>query len=130
MRVEGLVWTCEVCEKPISNGAGYLTVHHGELHAYDRAAAAWEEEHQGWIHSGEVFVSYPHAVRWQVVHAHCDPQPNSADDYWIAVERIRTPEQVIRWASHLLEKGWIRNTDWGDVLRGVAGQLREREGEL
>ena len=46
---------------------------------------------------------HPAPVRWRVLHDSCDPEPESSD-YWIAVERIRTAGDVIRWTSHLLGK--------------------------
>jgi hypothetical protein len=39
--------------------------------------------------------------------------------YWIDVERIGTLRQVIHWASHLSDKGWITATDWADLLRRI-----------
>jgi hypothetical protein len=58
-----------------------------------------------------------------VLHRGCDPNPDG-EEYWIAVERIRTATDVIWWSAHLLGKNWIEHTNWGDVLRGIARRLR------
>ena len=51
------------------------------------------------------------------LHQACDPRPDVW--YWIDVERIGTLRQVIHWASHLSDKGWITATDWADLLRRI-----------
>ena len=68
------------------------------------------------------FLTHPSPVRWNVLHRRCDPKLN-AGAYHFGVERIRTAADVIRWASHLLEKGWIRSTNWSDLLRSLAEEV-------
>jgi hypothetical protein len=124
-----IVWRCDVCGEPVADGAGYLTMHYGELHERDRAVKAWEEriasKYPGprRAYPMSELVDYPERVRWHVLHSACDPRPDSGDDYWIGIERIRSASDVIRWSSHLLEKRWIQETSWNDLLRDVAGQL-------
>jgi len=39
---------------------------------------------------------------------------------WIAIERVRTPAQLLHWTAHLMGKQWIGCTDWPHVLRTAA----------
>ena len=66
--------------------------------------------------AGEL-MALPESVPWLPLHQACDPRPDVW--YWIDVERIGTLRQVIHWASHLSDKGWITATDWADLLRRI-----------
>ncbi len=120
---EPLAWDCEVCAEPIADSAGHVCVSYRELHERTRLAREWDEQHAGTfaVSIGE-FLTYPATVSWRVLHARCDPEPDS-DDYWIGVERIRTPGDVISWTAHLLGKRWLQVTNWDDLLRTVATRL-------
>jgi hypothetical protein len=120
-----IVWRCGVCRRLIDDGAGYVTVGYTELRAHASGAAEWEVEHPGPCVTAGAFLDYPALVEWQVLHRRCDPNVEG-DDYWIDVERLRTPAQLLRWAAHLSEKEWLDRTTWPDVLRAVAKQLEER----
>jgi hypothetical protein len=129
-----IVWNCEQCREPIEDDEGYVTIHYGELGEYKRAVKAWEAEHAktsaGFtLYDGAALLAHPEPPRWQVLHCECDPQPDSGDDYWIGVERIRTPAQAIHWTAHLLGKTWLPDTNWRAVLHTVARQL-DPEGRL
>lgn len=60
---------------------------------------------------------YPHCAPWLAWHGNCDPAPRSSSWYFIEVERIRTTADLLWWTAHLLEKGWIQSTNWGDIIR-------------
>jgi hypothetical protein len=123
-----VTWTCEVCGQPIADGEGYVAMSYAELHEYKPALKAWEERiaeaYPGpWrAYPFSELHDHPSPVRWHVLHGRCDPRPEG-DDYWIGTERIRTAADVISWSAHLLEKNWIQDTTWSDVLREVEGQL-------
>jgi hypothetical protein len=118
-----LAWRCDVCEGPVHDRDGYVCVDYADLREYERQARAWDEAHvDAFFVPVSEYDTYPTLVRWHVLHGRCDPRPDSAD-YWIGVERIRTPDQVIAWSAHLLGKRWIQTTTWPDVLRSVASQL-------
>ena len=123
-------WTCEVCDQPIADDAGYVTASYSAINAYRDAERAWEEEHPKTGRFRIVpltdYVSYPSRVRWSVLHQGCDPNPDSTD-YWIGVERIRTAADVLGWSAHLLEKKWLSITTWSDVLYGIKKQLDAKE---
>jgi hypothetical protein len=128
-----IVWTCEACGQPIADGEGYVTVDYADIHAYEAAMRAWEDrvrakmpaewrERGGLMFTGADLLDHPETVRWRMLHAACDPRPDSSD-YCIAIERIRTTAEAFEWAAHMLEKGWLVHTNWADILRGVASQL-------
>lgn len=127
-RFDTLVWPCDICSAPIDDNDGYLTMSYAELHNYraavkahdDRMAAAHPEWENGWrIYSlGELY-DWPPRVAWQAFHGACDPDPESSD-YWIGVERLRTPRALIGWCAHLGEKKWLVDTNWRQILHRFA----------
>lgn len=62
------------------------------------------------------FLSMPSRVAWQVVHATCDPHPES-DGYWIPVERVDSVAAVLDWTLHLHGKGFLDSTNWDSLVR-------------
>jgi hypothetical protein len=121
-------WRCDVCGGSVGDGDGWLSVLYADIHAYEQAEAAWEEAH---IQPGDGLTFYsledlwthPRPAPWSILHKGCDPDPH-ASSYWIGIERIRTPIQVIDWSSHLLGKVWLTSTTWRSVLRTALGQRR------
>lgn len=112
-----LVWRCDLCDMPIEDGDGYATVSYAELRAHDRDEAAWERRHDGKVvFTLAEFLEGPDPVYWQVLHRECDPSPDSSG-YWIAVERMRSSEQLLDWCAHLLDKSWIQQTTWPELIR-------------
>jgi hypothetical protein len=118
-----LVWRCDVCRRPIADGAGYVCVNRDAIRAYNARAEAWEAEHvvDGFYTAGALF-DHPELVPWKRLHTRCDPDVD-ADDYFIVVSQLRSPAAVLRWCAHLGEKEWLDRTTWSDVLRDVAAQL-------
>ena len=124
-------WVCDICERPIDDGDGYVTVNYADLHSYRKSEKAWNERmaaaYPKW-NSGFVAYplteldDYPDRVPWHVWHRACDPDVKS-DDYWIAVERIRAPWHGLTWSAHLLGKKWIVDTAWPSVLRRASKSL-------
>jgi hypothetical protein len=127
-----LVWTCDVCEKPIDDGDGYLGVDHAAVSEHESAVWAWEkrvrEKSTGplFIYCAGELRDYPKPAAWRALHRRCDPEPD-APAYFFGIERIRRAAHVIWWAAHLLEKNWITSTNWNDVLRACAKQFEELE---
>lgn len=123
---DGLVWRCEVCRNPIADEEGYITISYADLDDHRLAtekANAWkaaEIERTGSTWIATPITLYPDYVRWRILHGTCDPQPQSSD-YWIGVERVRTPRALLGWTAHLLEKGWLRHTSWAYILRSQVG---------
>ena len=72
------------------------------------------------IADGDGWVTVPHdSAAWGIYHRGCDPDP--VGGYWIAVERLRTPERLVEFDRHLQEKRWIHDTDWHAIF-GIAYQ--------
>lgn len=121
-----LTWQCEVCDQTIACGAGYIACHTSE--ALDRLSRwkEFSEDHRdrktGWTAYCLADAPMIPSARWHVLHRICDPQPESWDDYWIAVERAQTVEQLLSWTIHLAEKSWYSHTNWDDLIRKVAGK--------
>lgn len=121
-----LIWNCDVCASPISDGYGYVTL--DERKAWDvmrwYAADDFKRRQKGGLQviTGTELMEMPDLVPWTSVHYKCDPSPES-DDYWIDVARIRTPANVMRWTAHLSSKNWWRFTHWDDLLYRIAHQL-------
>lgn len=129
-----IAWTCDECGKPIRDGAGYITVDHSEIAKHRNGERSWEaalerrrvEQGNTWVAVNLAELPDNPRAAWKVLHGTCDPNPDSSD-YWIGVERLRTPGDVIGLSAHLFEKNWIQATTWASLLRGVAAQLRSAE---
>lgn len=112
-------WTCDQCQQPIADGAGIFWIS-------ITTADAFEAHMEGLRGRGETTVadplSGPSPAAWRWMHVRCcreDPQSTALDDrsYQIAVEELRTPQQLLWWAGHLIEKTWVRSTNLADLLQ-------------
>lgn len=139
-----LVLICDTCHKAIANGEGNLWIDDNDVRHAQRLHAAWDRAHTqydgdiaaGIAATGADLLDLVADVPWQAHHNACDPQPH-ANAYAIAAAEIRTWGQLLDWTAHLMEKPWLVDTDWGDLLRGVAGGTKRliavtasREGAL
>lgn len=118
--VDELVWICDVCDGEIPDRDGYVQVSYQEMHTYRDAKEAFDERttRNGMqVISGADWHDLPKPARWTAVHADCDPDPDDAC-YWYAVERIRTPRDLIAVTAHLMEKRWLGDTTWRSILFG------------
>jgi hypothetical protein len=124
MTVIELDFICDACSRPVADGQGSLYVNFGELGARRTAKAEWEASRDP---SGALdimgLLGLPGLATWHIHHDGC--RPEGADDYDIAVERIRTWRDLCRWTAHLMEKNWLVETDWR-VLLGNAANSRDR----
>jgi hypothetical protein len=102
-----LIWMCEACHRPIASGEGYVWVSWKEVHDAELAIKEWNATIDGPFLTAVDLHNIPHGARWHVHHAKCDPDPNSAD-YWSAVERLDTWEEIFDFLAHILEKDWVR----------------------
>jgi hypothetical protein len=60
-------------------------------------------------------MTYPAAVPWRIHHRRCDPSPG-IDGYWFHANRCGTERHLLAWTAHLLEKDWLKDTDWSVFL--------------
>ena len=75
----------------------------------------WDEKHPGDGWSLADYATRPGPARWKVWHSSCDPN-SEGDGYSIGIHRIQTPMDVVGWSAHLMEKTWLPDTDWKEVL--------------
>lgn len=101
-RDDSLIWACSKCRKPIADGDGHIIVSLTDIYAHQDPYGSFGE------------------AEWTALHSRCDPYPEWTD-YRIPIERIRTQAHALHWTAHLLEKKWIRDTNWASVVRLVAG---------
>lgn len=60
--------------------------------------------------------------RWEVHHEECDPAKDR-DDYWMAIERVRTPQTLLGWTLHFVEtKDFADTSNWTDFMRKIMSQ--------
>lgn len=115
-----LQWICDYCGEPVEDGKGYLTIPRdvGDMPARIKT---WEAEPPGMIVTGAELMTYPSMIKWDTLHSGCDLGGHGFYD--IEVERIRSSTQMLEWTAHLMEKRWLKYTDWTEVVRRVLLQL-------
>lgn len=125
MTAHELVAICDACTKPIADGEGVIWIDYGQIDQHEKAVRAWRQEQKEKTPPGLLVTStfsdimkYPPAVRWNVHHAACDPDPD-AGAYSIGVHQMRTWGDLVHWTAHLMEKSWLSNTDWRKLLDGA-----------
>jgi hypothetical protein len=115
-----LAWICEVCNIEIADGDGWLTCSDFEVADVERREREiYESREHSW--SPIPLSDFPDHAQWHKYHRLCDPDPNE-DSYWINVERIRTLPELLAWTGHLMQKRWIRVTNWSYLIEGIAHQ--------
>lgn len=104
-------WTCDVCGQPIRGATGYVTIGDRDGgHPVPRVPRKEPRPSPGLkslaerIALGELELRVN--VKFAVMHADCDPDPNS-NEYWFGVERARTQSEWLAWANHLGGKSWM-----------------------
>lgn len=121
-------WFCEVCERPVEDKSGYITINNDEVRQYEEQEQEREEEIRearktdplAGVLSGSDIMDLPSAPHWAVLHERCDPDTQS-NDYWIGIDRIRTEIQFLHWSAHLHGKGWHASTDWDQLIYKIIG---------
>jgi len=113
-----IIFTCEIYNKPINlyENEGQIYISRRELFEAQRISEELSKR-DGLISASEFEFAFAH---WHIIHYEC-----VIDDidsfYEIATFRIRSLRKLIGWTSHLMEKRWIDNTDWFELLREVIG---------
>jgi hypothetical protein len=124
MTVVELEYVCDGCMRPVADGDGALYLNFGELAESRRAKEQWDTSRDP---SGRLdivsLLLLPGLASWHIHHDAC--RPEGADGYDIAVERVRTWRDLVRWTAHLMEKNWLPHTNWRSLL-GNAADARDR----
>lgn len=117
---------CGACAEQIEGDSGWLVVDLDDVIERERVWRAFSAANPG-AHSVSQLLALPCRIEWKAWHRHCDPDIGS-NAYYIDSGSLTTWRQVANWTAHLMEKSWLPNTNWDDVLRGLAsgsGILRE-----
>lgn len=120
---------CQECGKPILDREGYLRVDDAAaLRGYLDQEERDREYEPGAPVDLDKLVSG--TVVWRALHAGCDAYANLG--YQIDINRLRTWPQLVDWTAHLMQKNWLRATDWHELLRQTAAgegtRLRRLDG--
>jgi len=118
-------WNCDVCGRAIEDDHGYLTVNEAQIKEAQREFAEWKNEHQTTVFSVNDLMDRPDFVKWQAVHASCDPRSDSGD-YSIDIDRVRTARHALGWTLHFHGKNWTGATDWDEFIKARAEATMDR----
>jgi hypothetical protein len=121
-----LVLRCDQCDKP-TGPAGFIVVVDAAA-ARDRGIALrnWEDRHRN--ETGAVIYHpldrtdpAPESVPWRVYHDDCAPADldEMIAEYRIDTDRCVTFPHLVAWTANLMEKKWLRHTNWHGFLRGA-----------
>ena len=113
---------CETCGQPITGSQGSIYIRIGDVGAHREAERQWREIHPvGTALDIAALALMPEDIRWRTGHDACRTD-NDQDCYDIDAARISTWPRVAWWTAHLLEKNWLQDSDWDDVLRELSGE--------
>lgn len=113
-----LEWKCCECREIVEGGDGHITVNHLEINQ----TREWRKARSEGFYSAIELFGGPGPARWKIYHMKCDPNPDTASEYWIGITAINTSQEFLDTTAHLLEKGWLQFTDWYRVVR-IASML-------
>jgi predicted GIY-YIG superfamily endonuclease len=116
-----LVWVCQECRQPISDGDGYIHVDRAAVQQAEAETAEWYKKYDTslGVNLGQL-LELPRSVPWEVHHRHCDPHPEREGDYWFDVARARTHASLLHWTAHLMSKRWLKFTAWDAFITTAA----------
>ena len=121
-----LVWNCSICNLPIADGAGYLTVELNEAKHVLQWRKEWDADLRSRDFAMKELGSCPEPTRWLALHAACDPV-SKPGPYDMPVERLRTPWDLLAMTERLMGNSWLEGTDWRRVLRKVSEDRTPRD---
>ncbi len=117
-----LTMHCDVCDEPVVGELGYITIDIEAVKEREREAVQRKIQNR----RGVVYPQIIHAAErrrprlapWRIYHRGCDPNPD-ANSYEFDVYRCCTERDLLGWTAHLLEKEWLKHTDWRIFIHGV-----------
>jgi hypothetical protein len=113
-----MVWDCDICQLPVQDGDGFLTVDRVAVHRIEVARmdvnGPRATNHPPWDTDADRF--WMTEAPWQVFHGGCDPTVNYLS-YWFDVAIIRTTAELLDWRRHLQRKRWFDVTNWDEFIR-------------
>lgn len=115
---EKLTHICDICEKPVTAGTGYIEVSYEDITRYREAMSIWKAQNPGPTFNGGAIFDLPEPAQWHTWHQSCDPKPDNELVYYMNVERVGTHVDLLHWTSHLTEsKRWLDETDWSEFIQ-------------
>lgn len=91
-------WTCTTCTHPIADDEGAISVPYSDLTDMPMFGPEWEPRHYLCRHPEEP----------------C---------YEIPVSDLRDDRGVLAWTAHLLNKVWLANSNWNDIIRSTVKEV-------
>ncbi len=111
-RINMIEWRCSICNRDIEDGEGSLFVNSKRAHD---ARQLRDDNHVGnWADE----LSSHSVVHWRTTHDECEHP--GLDDYWTAVEDLRTWTQLLTWVMRVRSKPWVEFTDLDDLVLAAA----------
>jgi hypothetical protein len=116
---------CDICNGLIADGEGSIWLRSADLVHAERVTTAREEGRHTKQRDGSAASpgAQPSGLRetaeWNVTHSVCDPGADAAI-YRFEVHQCRTWAGLVNWTAHLMEKSWLRHTDWIELLRSAS----------
>ena len=125
---------CSICDMPTTLDTAVAEVDHMAAREQYHQWKTWEYEQTTQLAEGHPEkisyadekrfdmtvnlneVPYQEPLPWEWNHRNCHRE-NVTDTYWIAANRINTPEKALGWTLHLNKKTWMDKTNWGDFVR-------------
>ena len=106
---------CDICGEEVTTSNGFIDIDKHEVENSESARHAWDQEHSGRLQSFAESISAPEPAKWQWGHLNCI----TGEMYQITADRFDTLGKALDWTLHLMEKGWLEETDWGAFVRRV-----------
>lgn len=107
-------WTCYSCEELIDDGDGLMHVYVDDYITFRE----WRDGQPEGGRSLSEILDTPEPPEWIAEHFDCAGEV--ADLYSIAIDRLRTPAQILAVTEHLMGKTWFPLTSWERVLLAAA----------
>lgn len=108
-------WDCHRCQLPIRDHDGYLYVAHVAA-----PTPIPPPRPRDCVPTLGELLHGPRLEPWRAAHVQCVP-PETVT-YTIAIERVRTPWQLLAWTAHIMAKPWAADgTDWLHLIETKAG---------
>ena len=122
-----ITWECDFCQEEILED-GWISVYSKDIREYQARKKAWDKRISAKYAPDYTrpsvmplteYDDLPNLAHWHVGHLKCYPQPEPTSQYDIETSRAKTAWALLDWTSHLMEKNWLKNTDWQFFIRGV-----------
>ena len=104
---------CDKCGQQVTTLDGVIDIDKQEVDNVETARAAWEQAHPDPLLSVTEILEMPSAAKWQWGHLNCV----TGDMYQITADRFDELGKALDWTLHLMEKGWLKHTDWRELVR-------------